>query len=58
MPKKTEDITYNYIGGGQGVPGLPHTVTSQQAAALGLLDELKAAISRGDYVAREPRQEE
>lgn len=43
--------TYRYVGGGAGIPGLPHTVTEEEAAALGLQDLLQAAIANGSYTA-------
>ena len=47
MPEKV----YIYdINRGDGIPGLPVTVTKEQAKALGLLKELEAAIQNGSYV--------
>lgn len=49
-----KDKTYIYIGGGEGVPGLPHEITQSQAKALGVLDILKDAIKNGNYAEKEP----
>lgn len=45
---------YRYVGGGAGVPGLPHEVSDVEAAALGVEDILKDAIENGSYVAVDP----
>jgi len=42
--------TYKFIGEGEGVPGLPHEITDEEAAALGVSDVLKAAVENGSYV--------
>lgn len=34
---------------GDGIPGLPHTVTLDEAKALGMEDTLRAAIESGLY---------
>lgn len=39
---------------GSGIPGLPHEVSMAQADALGLLDQLQAAIENGTYTSQEP----
>lgn len=36
---------------GAGVPGLPHVITDEEAAALGVSDLLMAAIENGSYTA-------
>jgi hypothetical protein len=57
MPKKPappQDTPYTYTGDGVGLPNLPHVVTREQAAERGLLDQLEAAIERGDYQSQEP----
>lgn len=52
MAKKTIGKgIYHYVGGGTGIPGLPHVVSTDEAAALGLSDELAAAIENGSYTA-------
>jgi len=58
--------TYRFVGVGQGIPGLPHEVTDEQAKALGLADILKSAVANGNYAEvapvrgsqREPRTTE
>lgn len=45
---------YRFCGNGQGIPGLPHEVTTAQAKELGLLDVLKAAIKNGNYKQAKP----
>jgi hypothetical protein len=40
---------YKYVGDGTGVPGLPNEVSDDQAAELGVLDILNAAIENGSY---------
>lgn len=42
-------MQYRYVGGGLGVPGLPHEITDEQAAARGLTDLLQAAVAAGKY---------
>lgn len=42
--------TYIYVGGGDGIPGLPHQITDQQAAAEGLTELLNSAIDSGAYI--------
>jgi len=45
MPKK-----YKYDAKrGAGIPGLPHEVTDEQAAHLGLAELLKEAVKNGAY---------
>lgn len=39
---------------GAGVPGLPHVITDEEAAALGVSELLKAAIHNGSYVEQTP----
>lgn len=41
--------TYQFIGQGRGVPGLPHTLTDADAIRLGVEDLLKAALDNGNY---------
>jgi len=43
--------TYKFIGEGEGVPGLPHEITDEEAAKAGLVDLLKQAIANGNYKA-------
>lgn len=40
---------YKFAGEGLGVPGLPHTLSMAEAAALGVLDVLLEAIDNGTY---------
>jgi hypothetical protein len=55
MPKKPivvevrANFVYRFCGNDQGIPGLPHEVTREQAEILGLLDHLTAAIQSGVY---------
>lgn len=55
MPKKMivveveANFVYRFCGNDQGIPGLPYEVTREQADALGLLDQLTAALQRGVY---------
>lgn len=55
MPKKPLDLTvstqFRFCGNGLCIPGLPHELTAAQAQALGLLDELNAAVENGVYKA-------
>lgn len=46
-------MKYKYIGDGAGIIGLPHEVTDEQAAEMGVSDILAAAIENGSYVAVE-----
>lgn len=41
---------YKYVGNGMGVPGLPHEVSDDAAAELGVLHILNDAIENGSYV--------
>ena len=41
---------YKYVGDGMGVPGLPHEISDDEAAALGVSEILDAAIKNGSYV--------
>jgi hypothetical protein len=41
---------YLYVGNGMGVPGLPHEVSDDEAAELGVLHILREAIENGSYV--------
>lgn len=41
---------YKYVGNGMGVPGLPHEVSDDEAAELGVLHILNDAIKNGSYV--------
>jgi len=53
MVKKQIEISgnavYRFCGNGQGIPGLPHEVSAEQAKELGLLEVLQAAIKNGNY---------
>jgi hypothetical protein len=39
---------------GDGIPGLPHEVTDEEAKALGVFETLQAAIKSGAYVEVKP----
>lgn len=45
--------TYRFCGegagAGAGIPGLPHTITEDQARALGVWETLQAALKNGSY---------
>lgn len=41
---------YRFVGEGMGVPGLPHEVTDEEAAALGMSEILDEAVKNGSYV--------
>lgn len=43
------DARFRFCGNGAGIPGLPHDVSAGEAQALGLLDELTAALANGNY---------
>lgn len=43
-------MKYIYVGGGMGVPGLPHEITEEEAKANGTMDLLSEAIRNGSYV--------
>ena len=40
---------YQYVGPGQGVPGLPNTITEKQAKDLGLSELLRECIKAKLY---------
>lgn len=42
-------MKYKFIKNGDGIPGLPHEITDEQAKAQGLEPLLKAAIAAGAY---------
>ena len=42
--------SFHFVGTGDGIPGLPHLVTDEEAKALGLSDVLRSAIANGNYV--------
>ena len=42
-------MKYKYVGPGQGVPGLPHEVSTKEAKDLGLADVLKECVEAGLY---------
>jgi hypothetical protein len=47
----TDAQKWHYRGDGQGVPGIPHVISREEAERLGMLDLLDAAIAAGVYVA-------
>lgn len=51
------DAQFRYIGGGRGVPGLPHILTWQEALRLGVDDALEAAVMNGKYEQVNPEPE-
>jgi hypothetical protein len=40
---------FRYVGSGQGVPGLPHEITDQEAKGLGVDQLLRDAVKAGTY---------
>lgn len=42
-------MKYEYVGSGQGVPGLPSPVSTQEANELGLGEVLKECVKEGLY---------
>lgn len=42
-------MKYQFVGEGDGVPGLPHVISDEEAARLGLGEMLRAAIENGNY---------
>ena len=48
--------TFKFTGAGEGIPGLAHEVTDDQAKALGLGDVLKSAIANGSYAEVKPER--
>lgn len=42
--------TYIYVGIGDGIPGMPHEITDEQAKADGLTPALLEAVKNGSYV--------
>ena len=47
--------TFKFTGAGEGIPGLPHEVTLEEAQASGLERELQAAIASGAYQENHPK---
>lgn len=48
-------MKYKYIGDGAGIPGLPHEITDEEAAARGLTVLLKDAVEAGKYVSADEK---
>lgn len=46
---------YKYVGDGMGVAGLPHEVSDDEAAELGVSEILKEAIANGSYAPLSPK---
>lgn len=46
--------TFKFAGAGDGVPGLPHEVTDEQAAELGLTTLLRQAVEAGTFAEVKP----
>lgn len=42
-------MKYVYVGNDAGVPGLPHEISDEEAARLGISDLLMSAIENGSY---------
>jgi hypothetical protein len=42
---------YQFVGDGMGVPGLPHMISDEEAAELGVSELLMAAVENGNYQA-------
>jgi len=42
-------MKYIYVGNGIGVPGLPHEISDDEAAALGVTEILEEAVRNGNY---------
>ena len=49
-------MKYKYAGPDAGIAGLPHEVTTEEAAELGVSKILEDAIKNGSYVAVETTQ--
>lgn len=49
--------SYVYVGGGAGVPGLPHQITEAEALELGVADLLADAVANGNYQLLTPNGE-
>lgn len=47
-------MNYRYVGDGEGIPGLPHEISDDEAAELGVSEILKAALENGSYVEEKP----
>lgn len=50
--------TYQYVGDGMGLPGLPNVVTDDEAKEAGVLDLLENAVQVGVYVEVKPSKVE
>ncbi len=48
-------MKYQYVGSGQGVPGLPNVVTEKQAEELGLAKVLQECIKAKLYKEVKPK---
>ena len=47
---------YRFNGAGDGVPGLPHEITDEQARELGLTELLGQAVATGTYAEVKPER--
>lgn len=48
------DRKYRFCGNGEGVAGLPHEVSEEEAYQMGLAAVLQAAIKLGHYIEIQP----
>jgi len=48
--------TFKFTGVGEGIPGLAHEVTDDQAKALGLGEVLRSAVANGSYSEVKPER--
>lgn len=45
-----DEIVYQYVGDGLGIPGLPHVITRRDAALMHVEELLTVSIQLGQYV--------
>lgn len=49
-----KDRLYQYVGDGEGIPGLPHVISLSEAQAQGVMEILEQAIQANVYVEMRP----
>ena len=49
---------YEYVGKGEGIPGLPHRIDEDTAAVIRVTDILAAAIKNGSYKEVKPEKKQ
>lgn len=48
--KDRHECKYRFCGNGEGIPGLPHEISEQEAIQRGVIPQLELAIKSGVYI--------